>query len=100
MNSVYQLNKGVNNPVVFRGLKGQYIWWLSLGLGLLLVGFALLYIAGTPVTICMGLVVVAGGVLFRSVYRLNNRYGEHGMMKQLAHKATPKWVRCNQLFEA
>lgn len=100
MSSVYHINKGVGKPVVFRGLKGQFIWWLALGLGLLLVVFALLYIAGTPIAICMGLVLGLGGLLFRIVYQLNHRYGEHGMMKQLAHKATPKWIRCNQLFEA
>lgn len=99
MSSVYYINRGVGMPVVFRGLKGQYIWWLAIGLGFLLVVFTLLYIAGAPLAVCMGLVLVAGGVLFRSVYRLNHRYGEHGMMKQLARKATPKWVRCNQLFE-
>lgn len=100
MSSVYPIHKGVGKPVVFRGLKGQYIWWLAIGLGFLLVVFALLYIAGTPVAVGMGLVLVAGGILFRSVYRLNDQYGEHGMMKRLAHKATPKRIRCNQLFEA
>ncbi|MBH2005297.1 MAG: DUF4133 domain-containing protein [Sphingobacteriia bacterium] len=100
MSSVYHINKGVGMPVVFRGLKGQYIWWLALGLGLLLVVFALLYIAGASVAVCMVLVLVLGGLLFRTVYRLSHHYGEHGMMKKLAHKATPKWIRCNQIFEA
>ncbi|MBI2282840.1 MAG: DUF4133 domain-containing protein [Bacteroidetes bacterium] len=99
MSSVYSINKGVNKPVVFQGLKGQYIWWLALGLGALLLAFALLYITGVSVFICMVLVLVSGGLLFRTVYRMSHRYGEHGMMKLFAKKAIPKWIRCNQLFQ-
>jgi Flp pilus assembly protein TadB len=88
MSSVYIINKGVNRPIVFRGLKAQYIWWLAIGLGGLLVLFAFLYILSVPVTICMAIILVAGLFLFRYVYRMNNRYGEHGMMKALAKKST------------
>lgn len=99
MNSIYQINKGVNKPIVFRGLKAQYIWWLAIGLGSFLVLFAFLYIAGTPVSICMAIVLAGGLSLFRNVYRMNKRYGEFGMMKRLAQKATPKWINCDQLFK-
>lgn len=99
MSSVYIINKGVNKPVVFRGLKAQYIWWLAIGLGGLLVLFALMYIAGVPVVICMVIILLAGSLLFYYVYRMNHRYGEHGMMKALAKKSTPKWINCNQLFK-
>ncbi len=100
MSSIYQINKGVNKPVVFRGLKAQYIWWLAIGLGALLVLFALMYIIGVAVVICMVIVLLSGLFLFRYVYRMNNRYGEHGMMKRLAQQATPKWINCDQLFKA
>lgn len=100
MSSVYHINKGVNKPVVFRGLKAQYIWWLAIGLGGLLVLFALLYIAGVPIGVCMAIVLGTGLFLFRYVYRMNHRYGEYGMMKRLAQKATPKWITCDQLFKA
>ena len=30
-NSVYKVNKGINKPIEFRGLKAQYIWWLGGG---------------------------------------------------------------------
>lgn len=100
MSSVYHINKGLNKPVIFHGLKAQYIWWLAIGLGCLLVLFAFLYIAGIPVTICMAIVLAAGLFLFRYVYRMNNRYGEHGMMKELGRKSTPKWINCDKLFKA
>jgi hypothetical protein len=99
MSSVYMINKGVNRPIVFRGLKAQYIWWLAIGLSGLLVLFTLLYIAGVSVVICMGFVLCAGLFLFRYVYHMNKRYGEHGMMKRLAQQATPKWIYCDQLFK-
>ena len=32
-NSVYKINKGINKPIEFKGLKAQYIWYLGGGLG-------------------------------------------------------------------
>ena len=32
MNSVYAINKGVHQPIVFKGLKGQWILYLAGGL--------------------------------------------------------------------
>lgn len=100
MTSVYQINRGVNRPIIFRGLKAQYIWWLAIGLGAQLLLFTFLFIAGVPPAICMTIIVVSGLCLFRTVYRLSDRYGEHGMMKYLAKKATPPWINCDQLFIA
>lgn len=100
MSSIYQINKGVNKPVVFNGLKSQYIWWLGIGLALLLLLFALLYIGGLPVVVCLVMVTGLCALLFYSVYRFNNRYGEHGWMKKMANRATPKWINCDQLFKA
>lgn len=100
MSSVYPINKGVNRAVVFRGLKAQYIWWLAIGLGGLLVLFALMYIAEVPAAICMAIILLLGIFLFRFVYQASNRYGEHGMMKHFAQKATPTRINCNQLFKA
>ena len=44
--SIYGINKGINKPIEFRGLKAQYIWYLAGGLVGLLVLFAILYISG------------------------------------------------------
>jgi len=45
MSSIYQINKGVSKPIVFKGLKAQYIAYLAIGLVFLLVAFAVLYIS-------------------------------------------------------
>lgn len=77
-NSVYQINKGINRPIEFKGLKAQYIWYLGGGLVTLLILFAILYIAGVNTYICLGLILMLGTLLFIMVYKMSNAYGEHG----------------------
>jgi hypothetical protein len=93
MASVYQINKGVSRPIEFKGLKAQYIAYLAVGLVILLVLFAALYIAGTPIYIVLPLVLVLGTVLFFTVFRLSHRFGEHGLMKFFAKRGIPRYIR-------
>lgn len=95
MASVYQINKGVNAPVMFKGLKAQYIWWLGGGLASLLLLFAILYICGVNMFVCLGILVGLGGILFHKVYALSNKYGQHGMMKRVGRRSVPKLIRNN-----
>jgi hypothetical protein len=93
-NGVYKINKGINKSIEFRGLKAQYIWYLGAGiLGLLLL-FALLYIIGVNSFICIGIIGIAGAVIFIWVYKLSNTYGEHGMKKKIARRNIPKVIKC------
>jgi len=94
-NSVYKINKGINKPIEFRGLKAQYIWWLAGGLVGLMILFAILYISGINSFVCVGTILIAGTCLFMQVYKLSNRYGEHGMMKKMARRHVPKLIKCN-----
>jgi cell division protein FtsW (lipid II flippase) len=93
--SVYRINKGINRPIEFKGLKAQYIWYLGAGLVMLLVIFAVLYISGVNVFICLPLILVLGTVLFVFVYRLSDRYGEFGLMKEAARRSVPVSIMCN-----
>ncbi len=93
-NSVYQINKGINKSIEFRGLKAQYIWYLGGGILFLLVLFAVMYISGIPSFICIGVIAVAGTGLVIKVYGLSNKYGEHGMMKAIARRNIPHVVKC------
>ena len=93
MSSVYQINKAVGRPVVFRGLVAQYIWWLAMALVGCLLLFAMLYIAGIGILFCSCFVFVAAGLSIWKVYRLNKNYGQHGMMKKMARRAIPKWIK-------
>jgi len=81
MSSVYQVNKGVSKPIVFKGLKAQYIAYLAVGLVALLIGFAVLYICGLSLWVILPLIVGLGTALFVSVFQLSSRFGEHGLMK-------------------
>jgi len=94
-NSVYKINKGINAPIEFKGLKAQYIWWLGGGLVALMILFAIIYIAGVNSFICVGLVLIAGSFLFSYIYKLSNKYGEHGMMKKIARRNIPTLIKSN-----
>ena len=98
--SVYQINKGVSKPIVFKGLKAQYIAYLAIGLVFLLVGFAILYICGLSLWIILPLTVSLGAALFFIVFRLSHRFGEHGLSKHFARKQLPEFLlfRSRQLF--
>lgn len=95
MASVYSINKGVQQPVTFKGLKAQYIWYLGGGLVGILITFAILYICGVNTFFCLGIALGSGGLLFVWVYRLSNTYGEYGMIKKGAQRMLPKVIRNN-----
>lgn len=98
-NSVYSINKGINKPVEFRGLKAQYIWWLGGGLVTLLVLFAVLYISGVNIFFCLALIVVLATILFLFVYKLSRTYGQFGLMKKIAGKSVPKIIKWHSLYQ-
>ncbi|MBK8310919.1 MAG: DUF4133 domain-containing protein [Chitinophagaceae bacterium] len=85
-NSVYQINKGINKPIEFKGLKAQYIWYLGGGLVVLLILFAIIYIIGVNIFICLALIVWLATALFMYVYKLSRTYGEYGLMKKWQRK--------------
>lgn len=93
-NSVYKINKGINQSIEFKGLKAQYIWYLGGGVIILMILFAGMYIIGLPSLVCIGIIGIAGSTLVVKVYRLSHKYGEYGMMKALARKQVPKAVKC------
>ena len=92
-NSVYQINKGINQSIEFNGLKAQYIWYLGGGVIALLFLFSALYIIGLPSMVCIGVVGGSGTILVVKVYKMSRKYGEHGMMKALAKRQVPKAIR-------
>ena len=91
--SIYGINKGINKPIEFKGLKAQYIWYLGGGLAGLLVLFAVLYISGVNTYLCLALILLSGFLLFGVVYRMNNKYGEYGIMKKMAARGVPKVLK-------
>jgi hypothetical protein len=99
-NSIYKINKGINKPIEFRGLKAQYIGYLGVGVVLLLIVFAVLYISGVNMFVCLGLILVLGTLLFVGIYHLSDTYGQHGLVKKLATRTIPEFLsaRSRKIF--
>ena len=91
--SVYTINKGINKPIEFKGLKAQYIWYLGGGLLALLILFAVLYICGVNTFICLGIIIISGTGLFMYVYKLSHKHGQYGMMKTIAKRSIPETIK-------
>ncbi|WP_276499364.1 DUF4133 domain-containing protein [Pontibacter litorisediminis] len=91
--SVYRINKGINRPIEFKGLRAQYIAYLAVGLVGLLLLFTFLYLVGVALAVCLGITLLLGGALFAGVYYLNKTFGEHGLSKRLARRSIPHFLR-------
>ncbi|MDB5159561.1 MAG: hypothetical protein JWR50_4268 [Mucilaginibacter sp.] len=100
MSSVYNINKGINRPIMFRGLKGQYIGYLAGGLVSLVVLFAILYISGVNTYACLLVIFSLGTALVFTVSRLSHRYGRFGLMKKQAKRQLPDylWFNSRKIF--
>ncbi|MES2276027.1 MAG: DUF4133 domain-containing protein [Bacteroidota bacterium] len=93
MATVYEINKGVNKPILFKGLKAQYIAYLAGGLVALLLLFAVLYLCGLNTFGCLFIVGGMGTALFVFVFRFSHRYGQYGLMKRSAKRRMPVCLR-------
>ena len=85
----YPINKGIGRPVEFKGLKAQYLFIFAGGLLAVFVLFVILYMAGVSQWVCIGLGVTAASAVVWLTFRLNARYGEHGLMKLGAARMPP-----------
>lgn len=92
-NSKYQINKGINKSIEFKGLKAQYIWYLGAGIVGILIVFAMLYFIGIPSIICVFIAAILGTAVIVKVYAMSSKYGEYGLMKALARKQVPKVIK-------
>ncbi|WP_057937923.1 DUF4133 domain-containing protein [Algoriphagus resistens] len=96
----YSINRGINKPMEFKGLKAQYIGYLAAGLGLTLIAFAIGYVMGMSMYSCLGVAVVLATADFVLVFHLSATYGEHGLMKKMAQNHVPVSViiRSRKIF--
>lgn len=92
-NRTYTMNKGINKPLTFRGLKAQYIAWL----GAVLVGdlllFAIMRVIGVNSWVCIMSSCGIGAILLTGIARASKKHGVHGLMKKMAAKKIPKKMR-------
>lgn len=86
----FTINKGINKPVEFMGLKSQYLMIFAVGLLAIIILFLVMYISGIPQTICIGFAIVSAPLLVWQTFSFNNKYGTHGLMKLQAVKRYPR----------
>jgi cellulose synthase/poly-beta-1,6-N-acetylglucosamine synthase-like glycosyltransferase len=89
----FQVNRGVNKSIEFKGFKAQYIWWLAGGIVLTLILFAVIYIAGVNQYACVLFAIASISFVVLKTFRLSKKYGEYGMMKKIASKNIPTHIR-------
>ena len=76
----------------FKGLKSQYLFIFCGGLLAVFVVFIVLFMAGVNQWLCIGFIVSASLLLVWQTFRLNARYGTHGLMKAAARKRHPRFI--------
>ena len=62
------------------------------GLLAVFVVFIVLFMAGVNQWLCIGFIVSASLLLVWQTFRLNARYGTHGLMKAAARKRHPRFI--------
>ncbi len=92
-NTIYSINKGINRPLEFRGLKAQYIGYFGGGLVVVLMLFSAMYIAGLNPYLVVVIGLSLGCFVFYYVYRLNGKYGQHGLMRKRAQRKIPNLLK-------
>ena len=99
----YPINKGIGHSVEFKGLKAQYLFIFAGGLLAVFFLVVVLYMAGAGQLVCIGLGLTLGSLLVWGTFHLNNKYGEHGLMKLLAAKSHPRYIlnrrKTNRMFK-
>lgn len=88
----FEINKGIGRNVEFKGLESQYLFVFAAGLLAVFVVFVILYMAGVNQWVCIGFGVTAATLLVWLTFRLNAKYGTHGLMKAAARKRHPRYV--------
>jgi hypothetical protein len=88
----FPINKGIGKPAEFKGLKSQYLFLFAGGLLAVFVVFVVMYMVGIGQWICIGFGVCTASFLVWMTFSLNNKYGEHGLMKLQARRSHPKYI--------
>ena len=98
----YSINKGINRPAEFKGLKSQYLYIFAGGLLSVFVVFEIIHIIGIDQWICIGFELISASLLIYTTFKMNEKYGTHGLMKLMTRLNHPKYIinrkAANRLF--
>lgn len=73
-------------------LKAQYLFLFAGGLLAVFVLLVIFYTAGVDQWACIGFGAGAASMLVFYTFRMNARYGEHGLMKLAAARRRPRYL--------
>jgi hypothetical protein len=88
----YPINKGIGRNAEFKGLKSGYLFVFAGGLLAVLVVFMIMYVIGIDQVVCIIFGVVTASVLVWETFHLNEKYGEHGLLKLQAMRNHPRFI--------
>lgn len=92
----YNINKGIGRSVEFKGLKAQYLFIFAGGLLGTLILVMILYMAGLGSYLCLLFGGGGASLIIWQTFKLNKKYGEHGLMKVGAVKRHPRYIICRK----
>ena len=90
--ATYKINKGINKPVEFKGLKAQYLAYFFFGMLGVFGAFTTLYLLGLPLYGCVAFALVSGTGVSYLIFKWNREYGEFGLMKKAAAGRRPNYL--------
>jgi sensor histidine kinase YesM len=93
----YQVNRGADSAVEFKGLKAQYLFIAAGGLFGLFFIFVILRFTGLNVIVTLAITVLIGITLMIYVFTFSKKYGQHGFLKVTARKNVHNIVRKNSI---
>jgi len=88
----YSINKGIGRSAEFKGLKSQYLFIFAGGLLAVFIVFVVMYMIGINQLACIIFGVVCASVLVWGTFHLNEKYGEHGLLKLQASRNHPRFI--------
>lgn len=91
----YDINKGVNRPLDFYGLKEQNIIYFAAGILIAIVFYFFLAFINQYVAIAVAIVIAA--VDYLACYYINNKFGVHGLAKSSAMKSCPQRIQIKRI---
>jgi len=98
----YSINKGIGRNAEFKGLKSQYLFIFAGGLLGVFIVFIVMYMIGIDQIVCIVFGVISASVLVWGTFHLNEKYGEHGLLKLQASHNHPRFIinrkRISSLF--
>jgi predicted membrane chloride channel (bestrophin family) len=96
----YQVFKGINKTVEFKGLRAQYLVYFVVGIIILFMLFIILRLFNVNIAGSLITVVGLAFALTVAVFRMNTKYGRYGLMKKQARGRCPRFLISRKSFRS